>query len=319
MRSRSTETSRREFLFLAGAGAASLLLCSEGSVEAAQAGNSQSTPVGLQLFTVSKNLERDFEGTLRSIHRIGYREVETAGALHKSAAQWRACLSSTGLRCTSVHLVGDDPIPSLMDFAKQLGATYVVTALYMLNPTPDDASYRRMLSSLTLDDYKRMAEQCNRLGELAKQRDLRLAYHNENIEFEPKSGQLGYDTLIAETDADLVKLELDCGWMVAAGRDPVEYLLAHPDRYRMLHLKDFEAIAKPIYGLVEGDSPKSEELGRGSIDYVPIIAAGRRSGIEHYFVEEEPPFVTPVMQALTVDYHYANTVLARPRDHQDTR
>jgi sugar phosphate isomerase/epimerase len=311
MRSRSIDSSRREFLLRAGSAASSVLISHQGFAGAARIRAAHPVPVGLQLYMVSESLERDFEGTLRSIHRIGYRKVETAGALHKSAAQWRTILSSTGLRCPSVHLSGDDPVPLMMDFANQLGAAYVVTALYMLNPTPDDASYRRMLASLTLDDYKRMAEQCNRLGEQARQRGLKLAYHNENIEFEPKAGRLGYDTLLAATDADLVKLELDCGWMIAAGHDPVQYLRAHPGRYRMLHIKDSESIAKPTYGLTEGDSPVSAELGRGSIDYVPIIAAGRLAGIEHYFVEEEPPFVTPVMQALTIDYRYTKAILTR--------
>jgi sugar phosphate isomerase/epimerase len=311
MRSRSTNSSRREFLLQAGAAAAALLISAERRANAAPVGKSPPSSVGLQLFTVSDNLGKSFEGTLQSIHQIGYREVETAGALHRSAAQWRTSLRNVGLHCGSAHLLGDDPIPAMMDFAKELGAAYVVTALYMLNPTPDDASYRKMLADLTLDDYKRMAEQCNRLGEQAKQRGLQLAYHNENIEFEPKTGQMGYDTLLAETDAELVKLELDCGWMAAAGHNPAEYLLAHPDRYRMLHLKDFKAIAKPTYGLAEGDSPESAELGRGSIGYVPIIKAARQAGIEYYFVEEEPPFVTPVMQALAVDYQYTKAILAR--------
>jgi sugar phosphate isomerase/epimerase len=270
-------------------------------------------PIGLQLFTVSESLERDFEGTLQSIRRIGYREVETAGALNRSAAQWRTSLGKTGLRCSSVHLVGEDPASAMMDFAKELGAAYVVTALYLLNPTSDDASYRRMLASLTLDDYQRMADACNRLGKQAKERGLTLAYHNENVEFEPEAGRLGYDTLLAETDPDLVKLELDCGWMVAAGHDPTRYLLAHPDRYRMLHVKDFMPIEKPTYGIVDGDAPKSAELGRGFIDYRPIIDAGRRAGIEHYFVEEEPPFATPMAQALTIDYRYLRTILATGR------
>lgn len=267
--------------------------------------------MGLQLFTVSESLQKSFEGTLRSIHRIGYREVETAGALGKPAAQWRTSLGNAGLRCPSVHLAGDEPIPVMMDFASQLGAAYVVTALYMLNPTPDDAAYRRMLASLTLDDYKRMAERCNQLGEQARQQGLRLAYHNENIEFQPKSGRLGYDILLAESDAELVKLELDCGWMVAAGHDPIEYLQANPRRYRMLHIKDFQSLPKPTFGLVEGDAPKSAELGRGVIDYAPIIAAGRQAGIEHYFVEEEPPLTIPVMQALAVNYEYTEALLAR--------
>jgi sugar phosphate isomerase/epimerase len=311
MRSRSTKSSRREFLFQVGAAASALLISPERRADAAHVRKSRPSAVGLQLFTVSESLEKNFEGTLQSIHEIGYREVETAGALHRSAPQWRTSLRNVGLHCASVHLAGDDPIPAMMDFAKELGAAYVVTALYMLNPTPDDASYRRMLANLTLDDYKRMAEQCNRLGEQAKQRDLQLAYHNENIEFEPKAGQMGYDTLLAETDADLVKLELDCGWMVAAGHHPIEYLLAHPNRYRMLHVKDFKAVAKPTYGLMEGDSPESAELGRGILDYVPIIKAARRAGIEYYFVEEEPPFVTPVMQALAIDCQYTKAILAR--------
>jgi sugar phosphate isomerase/epimerase len=266
--------------------------------------------VGLQLFTVSESLERDFEGTLESIHQIGYREIETAGALKRSPTQWRRSLGNAGLRCESVHLAGDDSIPAMMDFAKGLGAAYVVTALYMLKPTPDDASYRRMLASLTFDDYKRMADECNHLGRQAQERGLTLAYHNENIEFKPKAGQLGYDTLLAETDPDLVKLELDCGWMVAAGKDPTEYLLAHPNRYRMLHVKDFMPIAKPTYGDTESDAPRSAELGRGFIDYRRIIGAGRQCGIEHYFVEEEPPFATPMLQALTIDYRYIRTILA---------
>jgi sugar phosphate isomerase/epimerase len=311
MRSRSTKSSRREFLFQAGAAASALLISPERPADAARVREARSTAVGLQLFTVSESLEKNFEGTLRSIQKIGYREVETAGALHQSAARWRTSLRNVGLHCASVHLVGDDPVPAMMDFAKELGAAYAVTALYMLNPTPDDASYRRMLANLTLDDYKRMAEQCNRLGEQAKQRGLQLAYHNENIEFEPKTGHMGYDTILAETDADLVKLELDCGWMVAAGHNPTEYLLAHPDRYRMLHVKDLKAVVTPTYGLVEGDSPESAELGRGTIDYVPIIKAARRAGIEYYFVEEEPPFVTPVMQALAMDYQYTKAILAK--------
>jgi sugar phosphate isomerase/epimerase len=307
MPSPSISSPRRSFLIRVGGAVSGLLLSSAGLAEAARAAP---RAVGLQLFTVSQSLERDFDGTLQSIHRIGYGEVEMAGALHRSAAQWRTSLGRAGLRCPSVHLVGNDPIPAMMDFAKELGAAYAVTALYMLNPTPDDTAYRRMLASLKLDDYKRMADTCNRLGKEAKERGLILAYHNENIEFAPLAGQLGYDALLAGTDSDLVKFELDCGWMVAAGRDPTQYLLAHPDRYRMLHVKDFMPMAKPTYGITEGDAPRSAELGRGFIDYRRIIGAGRRAGIEHYFVEEEPPFATPTMQALTIDYRYLQTILA---------
>jgi sugar phosphate isomerase/epimerase len=308
MRSRSTELSRRDFLLQAAA-AASWVLTSRAGADPLR--KPRIYPVGLQLYTVSESLAENFEGTLQSVREIGFEEVETAGTLHRSVAQWRKSLNSAGLQCASAHLLGDDPMSLMMDFAKEIGATYVVTALYMLNPTADEASYRRMIAHLTLDDYKRMAEQCNRLGEQAKQRGLQLAYHNENIEFEPKSGSNGYKTLLAHTDPRLVKLELDCGWMVAAGHNPAEYLLAQPGRYRMLHVKDFKPIVKPTYGLVAGDKPESARLGQGTIDYVPIIRAARRAGIEHYYVEEEPPFAMPPLQALEIDYRYAKSMLAR--------
>jgi sugar phosphate isomerase/epimerase len=272
----------------------------------------QSTPsLGVQLFTVSETLEKDFEGTLQAIRQIGYAEVETAGSLHRSVVQWRTALENAGLRCASVHLADDEPIPVMMDFAASLGARYVVTALYMLNPTPDDSAYRQMLARLEPDDYKRMGDQCNRLGEQARERGLQLAYHNENIEFVRLSTGTGYDMLLSSTDADLVQLELDCGWMIAAGQSPVRYLRANPGRIRMLHVKDFKRIGKPIHGLRQGDAPQSTELGRGTIDYVPIIQAAQASGVEHYFVEEEPPFATPPMQALAVDYRYTARLLTK--------
>jgi len=35
--------------------------------------------IGLQLYTVRRDLEKDFEGTLAQVAKVGFREVETAG------------------------------------------------------------------------------------------------------------------------------------------------------------------------------------------------------------------------------------------------
>jgi len=77
-----------------------------------------------------------------------------------------------------------------------IGAKYVITALYLLKREPDDNAYITMVKRLTLDDYKAMAEQCNRLGEQAKSRGLQFGYHNENVEFRPLRGGTGYDELL---------------------------------------------------------------------------------------------------------------------------
>src|SRR5689334_9015188 len=68
---------------------------------------SGSGPIGIQLYSVSEPLERDVDGTLRKLHDIGYREVETAGFAKLSAKEFRKALDSAGLRCVSCHLPFD--------------------------------------------------------------------------------------------------------------------------------------------------------------------------------------------------------------------
>src|SRR3954452_7505474 len=60
--------------------------------------------IGLQLYTVRDLLKVDFEGTLRRVAVLGYREVEFAGILGINASRTRKLLRSLGLTAPSVHL-----------------------------------------------------------------------------------------------------------------------------------------------------------------------------------------------------------------------
>jgi sugar phosphate isomerase/epimerase len=166
------------------------------------------------------------------------------------------------------------------------------------------------LSALTLDDFKKIAARCNEMGEQAKKAGLQFGYHNHNFEFKPLTGGgIGYDVILRETDPSLVKFELDCGWMVAAGHDPVVYLTKYPKRYHLLHIKDFQPTASPSVGLDDSVRPKPAELGRGHIDYKPIFAAAKNTEVELYYVEQEPPFTTtPAMEAIKIDYDYLHAM-----------
>ncbi len=109
--------------------------------------------------------------------------------------------------------------------------------------------------------------------------------------------------MLNATDPELVKFELDCGWMVAAGHDPVAYLTKFPNRYRLLHLKDFKATPSPSLALAA--TPTAPAIGRGHVDYKPIFAAAGKSAVEWYYVEQEPPFVEmTAMEAVRVNYEY---------------
>jgi sugar phosphate isomerase/epimerase len=257
---------------------------------------------GIQLYTVDKELKADVEGTLKKVREIGYGEVETAGLGGYPPQRFRTALANAGLKCRSSHFfnIGRDAPNQIFETANTLGVHYIVSSgISRFTDKPAG-------TVMKADDYKAMAEFCNDIGKQAKQAGLQFAYHNHNFEFRDLGqGKVGYDVLIEHTDADLVKLELDCGWMVAAGHSPVQYFQRYPNRYRMVHIKDFVKPAHPSTSLAPQDVPQGTVLGTGYIDYLPILKAARAAGVEHFYVEQEPPFIrVTAFEAATKDYAY---------------
>ena len=263
---------------------------------------------GIQLYTVDKELKADVEGTLKKVRAIGYQEVETAGFGGYSAKVFRTALKNAGLSCSSSHFFnfGSGDANRIFEDAHDLGVHYVVSSA--VSQFTDKGPGRAM----TADDFKDMAEFFNDIGRRAKQSGLQFAYHNHNFEFKDvDQGKVGYDVFIEHTDADLVKLELDCGWMVAAGHSPVQYFHRYPNRYRMVHIKDFVKPARPSTSLTAQDVPQGAVLGTGYIDYRPILKAAKAAGVEHFYVEQEPPFIgMTALDAATRDYAYIHALYA---------
>jgi sugar phosphate isomerase/epimerase len=309
---------RRHFL-AAGSATGAAFAVAQSMPSLLKAQTSQAQPagraLGIQLYTVAADLNTDPHGTLASLSKIGYREVESAGFAKLSAADFRKALDDAGLHCPSSHLhfTEADPGP-LFDDAHAVGAHYAVSSVLIAKApvpagapsTPNGQNLAQSLANLTLDDFKRTADLANSIGAKAKQAGLQYAYHNHNFEFKDQgNGQTGYDLLLSQTDPDLVKFELDCGWMVASGHNPVEYFSKYPNRYRMIHVKDFLPSDKPTTSLTGPDRPKGTELGRGHIDYAPIFAAASKAGVEYYFSEQEPPIAgMTALEAAKVNFDY---------------
>jgi len=297
--------SRRTLLKQAGMlGAASLSSSLVGNVWA----DPLNWAPGIQLFTVAAELSADVPGTLQAIRKIGYRYVETNGFAKLSAKDFRKQLDEAGLSCPSaqVKFSGDDPTP-LFDDVHAVGAHFAVSIFLVAKPLSKSVSETiQALYSLTLDDFKKTAELANQIGEKAKRAGLQYAYHNHNFEFrEQGQGQTGYDVLVHETDPELVKFELDCGWMIVSGHNPVDYFKKYPNRYRLIHVKDFLPNGGPTTELMGSNRPKGTEFGRGHIDYKPIFAAAGATGIEYYFSEQEPPIEgMTTIEAAKASYNY---------------
>jgi sugar phosphate isomerase/epimerase len=274
--------SRRTFL---AAGSAAAAMYATGLGHAATLG----LPVGLQLYSVRTLLPTDYAGTLKQLSAIGYKEVEAAGFFNMPVEQVKAAMQAAGLRCVSAHYglpLLRQHLDEILPFCKSLGTGFVTCS----SPMHQKEGVKGPLS---MDDWRWSADQFNQIAAKVEAAGMRFAYHNHYEEFHAIDGVLPYDVLIKNTDPAKVNFELDCGWVIVGGQDPVHYLKEIPRRIVMLHIKDFK-----------DNKPPSVPLGTGSIDYKPIFAAAAAAGhVRHAFVEQEE-FQGPIMEELKTDAEY---------------
>ena len=222
---------------------------------------------GLQLYTVRDALGADLEGTLRSVAAIGYREVEVAGLPGVTAEAMQASLKRHGLDAPSMHAGYDRlqrGLDAVVEEARILGANYLVCPSV-------DAEERK-----TTEDWKRVCQTLNTVGQAVRSRGLVLAYHNHDFEFVPfADGKTPFQLLMSETDPRDVKLELDVYWVAKAGQDPVQYLKDGHDRILLVHLKDLASDGSTV------------EAGAGVLDFERIIRTALLADVRHLFVEQD--------------------------------
>ena len=295
--------SRRDFV---KAGSASLIYGSallQGSPLCAQ---TLHVPLGLQLYSVRQLLPKDYDGTLKQIGSLGFREVESAGYYNHSAAQVKQAMSNAGLHLVSAHYSMDNlqqQLDQILPFNKELGVSYIICSFpgfkdpaRVKNMNPKDK-----IAAFTLEDWRWNAEQFNAIGEKVSAAGMKFGYHNHTMEFHEVDGVVPYAELLRLTSPSKVTMEMDCGWVVVGGGNPIEYLRKYPTRITMLHVKDFKGItaASSIRNV-----PTIVELGQGSIDYRPIFAQAAKSGlVKHCFVEQEG-YNVPPMEGLKIDVDY---------------
>lgn len=278
--------SRRTFLKATGA-AAALAAVDARSMWAEKL----SVPVGIQLYSVREQMPKDFDGTLKKVKAAGYDVVEAAGYFKKSATEWKSAMDATGLKCISTHhsltdlkTNGD----SLIEYGKNIGLEYIICSWAGVHRDPAKKG------ELTLDDWHYVADQFNAMGEKVKAAGMQFGYHNHIVEFGTEGGVTFYDELLKRTDPKLVVMEMDCGWVVAGGRNPVDYLSKTPERFPLLHIKDF----------VKGPNGKEKavDMGHGTIDYKPILKAA--TGLKQYFIEQEEYTTDKPFEELRLDAEF---------------
>lgn len=307
--------SRRQFL---GSAAAGLMVSAAGR---ARDGHVGSLPIGTQLYTVDAELRKDFDGTLRKVAAIGYRDVELPGFYGRSPADMRKALRAAGLSCASAHVpqVPWDPtelglgtdLEGVVRYASALGLRYVVcpmpwllhtNVLPKIDPVTSANVAKTLFSAATREDWLKFAESLNKTGARLKRAGLKLAYHNHNVEFREYDGQRAYDLLLEHTDPALVDFEMDAGWITAGGGDVLTYLKRHARRYRLMHVKD----VKPSQQANTELQIDGTEVGKGTIDWRAVLKQAAAGGLKHMYVELDPPYAIPALESIRISRDYLN-------------
>jgi sugar phosphate isomerase/epimerase len=296
---------RRQFIRTSAKASASALIFSSGVFKS----ELLLDKIGIQFFSLPKMLDENLTGALSMLSKIGYKEAELygpypfsspsaierwnavtpslgfkgSGYFGHTAKEMKKLLDDNGFSVPSIH-TDLDTLQTRMDklgeAARILGNTYVV-----LPAIP--AENRK-----TLDDFKKMADAFNKIGESAKAQGVKFAYHNHGYGLKEVNGQIPLELIFSNTDASLVFFEMDLYWTTAGGGDPIALLEKYKGRYPLMHVKD---MVKKVHFSGDGGDPKQwielfpymTTAGNGVLDLRSIIAKAKENGTKHFIVEQD--------------------------------
>ena len=230
---------------------------------------------GVQLYSFRNDMAKDAIGTLKQIASLGFKEIETARSQKGhyyglSPTEMKSVCNDLNMNLKSGHVHLDDKWQQTMEEAVESGQEYLICS-----SMPSKGQ--------NVDNYKKVAEEFNKAGEACKKLNLKFGYHNHEYEFETESNQVLYDVLLSNTEADLVHMELDLGWVIVAGKDPLDYFKKYPGRFPLWHLKDMDMNKK-----------ESTEFGKGGLDIPTMMTHKKASGVKHIFIEQEEYSINPL-------------------------
>ncbi|MFC5409447.1 sugar phosphate isomerase/epimerase family protein [Larkinella bovis] len=236
------------------------------------------SPVGLQLYSFRAQFPKDVPGTLAKVRAMGFREVELAGTYGMAPEEFRKLLEKNGLKPISTGASFEDlenNVPKVLAEAKALGVKYVMCAWIPHNG-----------DKFTLNDAKRAVDVFHTAGKLLKDNGLSFCYHIHGYEFQPHENGTFFDYLVENLDAKYVNFEMDVFWVKHPGQDPIALLKKYPGRFPLMHLKDRKP-GTPGNDTGHVDVESNVAIGKGDLGIAEIMKQAKKSGVKHYFIEDE--------------------------------
>lgn len=227
--------------------------------------------VGLQLYTLRDQTEKDFLGTIRKAAEMGYKAVEFAGYYDTPAKELKALLDDLGLDAPSAH-VGlnygnrdklESDFARQIEYAQEVGLKYIVTPWAPLPENPND------------EDINKLASILETVGKQAKEAGIQYGYHNHDFELKLVNGKPALDLILERVSPEYLFAEFDLGWIHMGGKKPVDYINRYAGRVPLVHFKDF------------GYGRRDTEVGKGIVDLKSVLKVAEQAGVLYFIVEQE--------------------------------
>lgn len=238
--------------------------------------------VGLQLWSVREDMQKDAIGTIEKVGAMGYKFIEAAGYgdgkfYGMDPADFKALVDTNGMTFYASHT--GQAVPDSANWESSMAwwdaaiaAHKAAGVSYIVQPFMDSVGYTSLAGVQRYCDYfNAIGEKCNAAG-------IRFGYHNHDAEFKELEGEIIYDYMLKNTDPAKVMFEMDLYWITVGGKNPVDYFNAYPGRFELWHVKD-----------------KAEVGGQGTtMDFKPIFENAEKAGMKKFIVEVEEYNFAPI-------------------------
>lgn len=282
---------RRGFMQI-GAGVVAAAGAVKLGVSTAAAAAAKKIPIGLQLYSVRDEAQKDPAGVIAQVAGMGYEGVEFAGYYNLPAEKIRKLLDQHGLKCCGTHaglpsLLGDE-FARTVEFNKTIGNKYLIVPGIPGNMSPN-----------TKQAWVLFAKLMDEIALKAKEHGMLTGYHNHAGEFTPMNGDIPWVVFASNSRKEVV-LQVDIGHVARAGADPAAYMEKFPGRLKTVHVKDFaKGQPDPVVGKGEVDWPTMFRICEGP------------GGTEWYIIEDESR--EQPMQRVKTDIENLRKLLANDR------
>lgn len=244
-------------------------------------------PLGIQMYTL-RNWETSLSEKLQAVAAAGYSGVEPFGPLLPPADEFAALLQQYGLRVCSTHVAlatVESETEAVVKYHATLGNDTIVVPWLAVGDRPDSK-----------ETWQALGLKLDKLGAEVRSLGARLLYHNHDFEMVVIDGRTGLQWMVDAASPENLGLEIDAGWVVAGGQDPIALLREYTNRVPRLHAK--EAFPAGIGAQEEGD----KDVGEGLVDWDAVLAAAAENGVEWVIAEHDNPTIPAVSLVKSAEY-----------------